>query len=132
MADRIAGGDLQTRMPETGVGEIGALEHSFNAMAGSLQATQAELAASRARIVAAADERLRHMSATSMTGRSSDSCRWGSSCAWPSRTCRLTSPTWTPSSVESRTSSTARSTIYARSHVASIRRSSPREASCRR
>ena len=61
MADRIAGGDLQTRMPETGVGEIGALEHSFNAMAGSLQATQAELAASRARIVAAADETRRRI-----------------------------------------------------------------------
>ena len=61
MADRIAGGDLQTRMPETGVGEIGALEHSFNAMAGSLQATQAELAASRARIVAAGDETRRRI-----------------------------------------------------------------------
>ena len=61
MADRLAGGDLQTRMPETGVGEIGALEHSFNAMAGSLQATQAELAASRARIVAAADETRRRI-----------------------------------------------------------------------
>jgi signal transduction histidine kinase len=43
MAGRLAGGDLSTRMPETGVGEIGALEHSFNTMAGSLQRSQAEL-----------------------------------------------------------------------------------------
>ena len=61
MADRVAGGDLRTRMPESGVGEIGVLERSLNAMAGSLQATQAELAASRARIVAAADETRRRI-----------------------------------------------------------------------
>jgi len=61
MADRLAGGDLRTRMPETGVGEIGVLERSLNAMAGALQATQAELAASRARIVAAADETRRRI-----------------------------------------------------------------------
>jgi signal transduction histidine kinase len=61
MADQLAGGDLRTRMPESGVGEIGALERSFNAMAGSLEASQEELAASRARIVAAADETRRHI-----------------------------------------------------------------------
>jgi signal transduction histidine kinase len=37
MADRLAGGDLSTRMPESDVGEIGMLERSFNAMAGSLE-----------------------------------------------------------------------------------------------
>jgi len=43
MAGRLAGGDLATRMPETGTGEIGALEHSFNTMAGSLEASRDEL-----------------------------------------------------------------------------------------
>ena len=43
MAGGIAGGDLATRMPETGVGEIGALERSFNTMAGSLEASRDEL-----------------------------------------------------------------------------------------
>ena len=43
MAGRLAGGDLATRMPETGVGEIGALERSFNTMAGSLEASRDEL-----------------------------------------------------------------------------------------
>jgi signal transduction histidine kinase len=56
MAGRLAGGDLAARMPATGVGEIGALERSFNGMAASLQESQAELAASRARIVTAADQ----------------------------------------------------------------------------
>ncbi|MEQ4209240.1 CHASE3 domain-containing protein [Actinopolymorpha sp. B9G3] len=37
MAGRLAGGDLSTRMSQTGVGEIGALERSFNSMAESLQ-----------------------------------------------------------------------------------------------
>jgi signal transduction histidine kinase len=61
MAGRLAGGDLAARMPTTGVGEIGALERSFNSMAGSLQESQAELAASRARIVAAADQTRRRI-----------------------------------------------------------------------
>jgi signal transduction histidine kinase len=61
MAGRLAGGDLAARMPVTGVGEIGALERSFNSMAGSLQESQAELAASRARIVAAADQTRRRI-----------------------------------------------------------------------
>jgi signal transduction histidine kinase len=61
MAGRLAGGDLAARMPDTGVGEIGALERSFNSMAGSLQESQAELAASRTRIVAAADQTRRRI-----------------------------------------------------------------------
>jgi signal transduction histidine kinase len=56
MAGRLAGGDLAVRMPETGVGEIGTLERSFNAMASSLEAGRAELTASRARVVAAGDD----------------------------------------------------------------------------
>ena len=51
MAGRLAGGDLAVRVPETGVGEIRTLEHSFNSMAESLGTARAELAASRARIV---------------------------------------------------------------------------------
>jgi signal transduction histidine kinase len=43
MAGRLAGGDLAARMAEDGVGEIGALERSFNAMAGSLEASREEL-----------------------------------------------------------------------------------------
>jgi signal transduction histidine kinase len=44
MADRLAGGDLAARMQTTGIGEIGVLERSFNAMAGSLQEHRDELA----------------------------------------------------------------------------------------
>jgi signal transduction histidine kinase len=55
MAKRLAGGDLSVRVPETGVGEIRTLERAFNAMAGSLEAARAELAASRTRIVTSAD-----------------------------------------------------------------------------
>ncbi len=61
MAGRLAGGDLGARMPERGAGEIGVLQRSFNTMAGSLQASRAELAASRARIVKAADEARRRI-----------------------------------------------------------------------
>jgi signal transduction histidine kinase len=56
MAGRLAGGDLGVRMAVRGVDELGVLERSFNTMAGSLEANRAELAASRARIVTAADE----------------------------------------------------------------------------
>jgi signal transduction histidine kinase len=56
MAVRLAGGDLGARMAETGAGEIGTLERSFNTMATSLQQSTAELAASRSRVVAAADD----------------------------------------------------------------------------
>jgi signal transduction histidine kinase len=43
MADRLAGGDLATRMPETALGEIGALERAFNTMGRSLEASRDEL-----------------------------------------------------------------------------------------
>jgi signal transduction histidine kinase len=61
MAGRLAGGDLGVRMPERGVGEIGVLERSFNTMAGSLEQSRGELAASRARIVAAGDQARRRI-----------------------------------------------------------------------
>jgi signal transduction histidine kinase len=61
MADRLAGGDLGTRMIESGPDEIGTLERSFNVMADSLEKSRQELAASRARIVAAADETRRQI-----------------------------------------------------------------------
>jgi len=61
MAGDLAGGDLAVRMPETGIGEIGALERSFNTMARSLEAGRAELNASRARVVAAGDEARRRI-----------------------------------------------------------------------
>lgn len=43
MAGRLAEGDLKVRMPERGGGEIGALEHSFNVMADSLERGRADL-----------------------------------------------------------------------------------------
>jgi signal transduction histidine kinase len=61
MAGRLAGGDLGARMPERGVGEIGALERSFNTMAGSLEQSREELAASRTRVVAAGDHARRRI-----------------------------------------------------------------------
>jgi len=61
MAGRIARGDLDSRLPGHGPGEIGALQHSFNTMAASLQHSRGELAASRARIVAAADQERRRI-----------------------------------------------------------------------
>jgi signal transduction histidine kinase len=44
MAGVLASGDLSTRMPATGVGEIGQLEGAFNDMAVSLERSNAELA----------------------------------------------------------------------------------------
>jgi signal transduction histidine kinase/HAMP domain-containing protein len=44
MANRLAGGHLGARMRETDVAEIGALERSFNLMAGSLEKSRDELA----------------------------------------------------------------------------------------
>jgi signal transduction histidine kinase len=44
MAGRLAGGDLSARMPETGAGEIGALERAFNVMGSSLERSRDELA----------------------------------------------------------------------------------------
>ena len=61
MAGRLADGDLRARMPEDAPGEIGALERSFNTMAGSLDENRAEIAASRVRIVAASDEARREI-----------------------------------------------------------------------
>jgi signal transduction histidine kinase len=61
MADHLAAGDLDVRVPETGVGEIRTLERTFNTMADSLGAATADLAASRARIVRAADETRRRI-----------------------------------------------------------------------
>jgi signal transduction histidine kinase len=43
MADRVAGGHLAVRMPETGPGEVGILERAFNSMAGSLETSTHEL-----------------------------------------------------------------------------------------
>ena len=61
MADRLAGGDRGARTAERGPGEIGVLERSFNTMAGSLEQSREELAASRARIVAAGDQARRRI-----------------------------------------------------------------------
>ena len=61
MAGRLAGGDLGTRMPERGVGEVRVLERSLNAMASALEDSREELAASRARIVAASDQARRRI-----------------------------------------------------------------------
>jgi signal transduction histidine kinase len=61
MADRVAGGDLATRIPEHGGGEIGILERSFNSMASSLERNRDELTASRTRIVAAGDQARRQI-----------------------------------------------------------------------
>ena len=61
MANGLAEGNLSVRMPETDVGEIGALERSFNLMAGSLQASRDELVASRARLLTTGDEARRRV-----------------------------------------------------------------------
>jgi signal transduction histidine kinase len=61
MAGELAGGDLTVRMPETGAGEIGVLARAFNTMASSLEVSRAELAASRSRVVVAADETRRRI-----------------------------------------------------------------------
>jgi signal transduction histidine kinase len=45
LAGRVAGGDLTARLPETGVGEIGALQRSFNVMGASLERGRDELTA---------------------------------------------------------------------------------------
>jgi signal transduction histidine kinase len=45
LAGRVAGGDLSARLPETGVGEIGALQRSFNVMGASLERGRDELTA---------------------------------------------------------------------------------------
>lgn len=45
LTGRLAGGDLGARLPETGIGEIGALQRAFNAMGASLERGRDELAA---------------------------------------------------------------------------------------
>ena len=45
LTGRLAAGDLAARLPETGVGEIGALQRSFNVMGTSLERGRDELAA---------------------------------------------------------------------------------------
>jgi CHASE3 domain sensor protein len=45
LTGRLAGGDLAARLPETGIGEIGALQRAFNAMGASLERGRDELAA---------------------------------------------------------------------------------------
>jgi signal transduction histidine kinase len=45
LTGRLASGDLAARLSETGVGEIGALERSFNVMGASLERSRDELAA---------------------------------------------------------------------------------------
>ncbi|MBV8217680.1 MAG: CHASE3 domain-containing protein [Solirubrobacterales bacterium] len=45
LAGRIAGGDLTARLPETGVGEVGALQRAFNVMGASLERGRDELTA---------------------------------------------------------------------------------------
>jgi signal transduction histidine kinase len=43
LAGRVAGGDLSPRLPETGVGEVGALQRAFNVMGASLEHGRDEL-----------------------------------------------------------------------------------------
>jgi signal transduction histidine kinase len=43
MAGRVSAGDLSARLPESGAGEIGALQRAFNTMGGSLQRNGEEL-----------------------------------------------------------------------------------------
>jgi signal transduction histidine kinase len=45
LAGRVAGGDLTARLPETGVGEVGALQRAFNVMGASLEHGRDELTA---------------------------------------------------------------------------------------
>ena len=104
LAGRLAGGDFGARLPERGVGEIGALERSLNTMADSLERGRAEL-----------DSPGRGSSppATGPGGRSSGTCTTGPSSGWshccwscarPRRRCRRTSPSCGRSWPGSRTS----------------------------
>ncbi|MCW6007178.1 CHASE3 domain-containing protein [Micromonospora sp. CPCC 205371] len=61
MAGQLAAGDLSARVPDRGVGEIAVLQRSFNTMASALENGRRELAASRARIVAAGDHARRRI-----------------------------------------------------------------------
>ena len=60
LAGRIAGGDLTARLPETGVGEVGALQRAFNGMGASLHHGRDELTALARRAQLRADEARAH------------------------------------------------------------------------
>ncbi|WP_117209189.1 CHASE3 domain-containing protein [Allorhizocola rhizosphaerae] len=60
-AQRLAAGDLGARVAGRGVGEVGVLKNSFNTMAATLARNSDELAASRQRIVTAADQARRRI-----------------------------------------------------------------------
>jgi signal transduction histidine kinase/CHASE3 domain sensor protein len=60
LAGRVAGGDLTARLPETGVGEVGALQRAFNIMAASLERDRDELTALAKRAHLRADEARAH------------------------------------------------------------------------
>ncbi|KAB8190900.1 HAMP domain-containing protein [Nonomuraea phyllanthi] len=60
-AGRMARGDLAARVPGGGPGEVGLLERAFNTMADTLARNREELAASRSRIVTAADQARRRI-----------------------------------------------------------------------
>jgi signal transduction histidine kinase/CHASE3 domain sensor protein len=60
LAGRIAEGDLNARLPETGVGEVGALQRAFNGMGASLQHGRDELTALARRAQLRADEARAH------------------------------------------------------------------------
>ena len=59
--DRVARGDLSSRVPITGGDELAVLGRAVNEMTERLGAHDAEMRASRARIVAASDEARRHV-----------------------------------------------------------------------
>jgi signal transduction histidine kinase len=61
MTGRLAAGDLDARVSDHGVGELGVLQRSFNTMASAVQQAQRELAGSRVRIVTAADRARRRI-----------------------------------------------------------------------
>ena len=67
LTSRLAGGDLAARLSETGVGEIGALERSFNVMGASLERSRDELAA-----LADEQTRLRRVATLVAQGASAD------------------------------------------------------------
>jgi signal transduction histidine kinase len=57
----VRSGDLDVRVPVTATDELGALMQSFNEMVEALRGNEKELRASRARVVAAADEERRRV-----------------------------------------------------------------------
>ncbi|WP_099039013.1 CHASE3 domain-containing protein [Mycobacterium neglectum] len=67
MAERLAAGDLEARVPQTGNGEIGVLEKNFNSMAESLQQNRDELARLNDQ-----QNALRHVATLVAEGRPSD------------------------------------------------------------